>query len=123
MEVILPEVLKLLKKILTIFFFFWHCKSISYGVGEVSTHPFCMYNKNILITLSKWRLNEVQFKCTRVDEGMQKTKEWGFMGRWNNQMAILGFLWLRLFELHLWFTHTIYPRNSLSLILHASRAT
>lgn len=47
---------------------------------KASTHPEKhTHNKNILIMHTKWQLNEVQLKCTTVDEGvyLKNAKELG----------------------------------------------
>lgn len=72
--------------------------------------------KNILITHTKWQLNDVQLKCTMVDEGMRKLRlaftrelERTKKASWVSDSSNYSF------NLQPLFSHTIYPRNLSSL--------
>lgn len=62
--------------------FFVIVRASSLWQMKASTHPEKhTHNKNMLIMHAKWQLNEVQLKCTMVDEGTQNLKNAKELGR------------------------------------------
>lgn len=59
--------------------------------GFNTTRMYTYSNKEILLTHTKWQLNDVQLKCIMVHEGMQKLKNGVCQGAMKNQVAVLGF--------------------------------